>query len=180
VRAVLDSRLLHFVREGRIRIGTKLMVSAASLVGFDDGIDPLDPKYNTKSVETSPALCLAANSCRLARWDARLGFVQRRRQTIENEGMLRVKSVSDLFDDGGKVPLMDFVVVKKFPVLFLNQDLCSSKARVLSEAEEYQRIRKLDKGRQFLMERYADEVEAECLEVRGAVWHGFRTVFATN
>ena len=166
VRAVLDARLCHFVREGRIRLGTKLMVSAASLVGFDDGVDPLDVIYDTASSESSPALCVAANSCRIARWNAKLGFVHHCREQKRDEGVLRVRKISDIYEDGGKVPLIDLVVLRKHPVSFLNKAPNSSKSHILSLSEELERLRQLEKDRQSLVDHYADEIEAECALVR--------------
>ena len=165
VRASLDPRLIHFVQQGRIRIGAKLLISAAFLMGFDDGIDPLDSIYDTKESATSPSLCIFANACRLARWNAKLGFVGETRKLREDEGMLRVRSISDLFEDGGKIPMIDLIVIKRHPVMFLNQDEESGKAKILSEAEESERIRNVDKDRQRLIEKYADDIERECLQV---------------
>jgi len=169
VRAVLDARMTYFIREGRIRVGTKLLVSSAFLVGCDDGVDPLDDEYDTDTTTSSPALAIAANSCRLADWRAKLGFVPYSKQIKRNEGMLRVKSVLDLFDDGGKAPLMDFTVLKRNPILYLyrqnSTDSTTKNVHILSEAEEAERLLALEQARQDIADRFIDDIRKECSAV---------------
>ncbi|ORZ39398.1 hypothetical protein BCR44DRAFT_127127, partial [Catenaria anguillulae PL171] len=94
ILAVPDDVLLSAVHRGRIRVGCKLAVSMAPMINNADGIaavdatpdwppvtsqdmtyDPLDPDLSA----TAPTLKLSCNSTKLARWDAKLGFMGGRR-----------------------------------------------------------------------------------------------------
>jgi len=75
VPAILDEALSSFVHSGRITIGSKIVTCGAILLGCEEGIDPLDDSYCSYSKRCPVALKLTANSTRLAKWNAKLGFV---------------------------------------------------------------------------------------------------------
>ena len=161
VHAKPDLFLCRQIHEGRIRTGTKLLVSNASLYGSADGVDPLDEGYES-SPETS--LKIFANSTRIAKWDAKLGFLKFNRQLKEAEGLLHVQKLRDIIRGGGRVPLIDFIVVKRHPLLFLKQ--CSDQtSKVLTEAEEDARIHRLEDAKTQLAEDVSNTLEEECSKV---------------
>ncbi|GAX28826.1 breast cancer 2 susceptibility protein [Fistulifera solaris] len=162
-RAIVDLQLTRFIQQERIRVGTKLLISGASLRGFDDGVDPLDSSFDSFDEEKSPALILYANSCRIAKWNAKLGFVSNRFSGV-NEGLLRVKSTRDLLQKGGRVPLMDLVVLRRDPLMFLHkQD--DSLVRVLSEQEESERIRISEALKLDIVDELSESFREQCLKV---------------
>jgi hypothetical protein len=67
LQAVLDDPLSGFVHSGRIRVGTKLMISSAVLAGGADGIDPLDEGYTPSHTNCAVGLRLTANATRIAK-----------------------------------------------------------------------------------------------------------------
>jgi hypothetical protein len=78
IQAVTDAKLTEFLQSNIIRVGTKLIVSNAQLVGAKDGIDPLDEEYHPTDPSCKVGLMLTANSTCLPKWDAKLGFVKTR------------------------------------------------------------------------------------------------------
>ena len=169
VPALLDNALTSLVQQGKIPPGSKIMVCNGQLVGSDDGIDPLDDDYYSDRRTCPVFLKIAANSTRLAKWDAKLGFVHPK-YVAHQGGSLLVKSLCDIFPDGGAIPVTDLVICKKYPKLYLekivnleNQSIVSNH---LTEAEEAARQRELDTTHQCLSEKYADKVHDECSEVR--------------
>jgi BRCA2, oligonucleotide/oligosaccharide-binding, domain 1/BRCA2, helical len=172
LKAIPDSRICQFIKNGRIREGNKLCISNARLFGSEDGIDPLDKLYDTSNVNC-PYLQIAANSSRLARWNAKLGFVIPRPQHSMNTGMILIRSLSDIFEDGGRIPLIHLQIRKRKPIMYLERthhgDQQDRRGRILTEKEETARIEQFEKKRQQIIEQYTDDVHADCLEVRCTV-----------
>jgi breast cancer 2 susceptibility protein len=170
VRASLDLPLSNYVEQGRVKVGSKILVSDAHLVGFEEGVDPLDPTYDALDRQCSPVLRLSANATRLARWDAKLGFVRPTKATRASGGLLRVEKVSDIVPAGGRLPLIDLIVVRKYPVLYRekkgNETTATPGAdrnpRTLTESEEAERLISLEKRKHYLAEKVLQEVETEC------------------
>lgn len=168
VRAAPDVKLCEFIDKGIIRVGTKLLVSNSTLTGHDEGVDPLDPSYDPLEEQGSgPILHIAANSTRLVRWDAKLGFMRPSKQLAEQDGMLLVLKLSDVFEGGGRIPLIDLRIKRRYPLQFLErQSTEGAKARVLTERQENARLEELDNQRQRIVDKYSEEVQSECIKVR--------------
>jgi breast cancer 2 susceptibility protein len=174
VQASLDAPLTSFVQDGRIKVGRKLLVSNANLLGFDEGVDPLDANYDAMNRESSPVLCLCANATRMARWDAKLGFVRPNQELLASDGLLRVQKVSDVIPSGGRVPLIDVLVVRRYPLMYREkkretsalESTSDQKPRSFTESEELERLDQLEKRKLDIIDRVKDEVEAECIKVR--------------
>lgn len=165
VHSAPDVRLCEFIARERIRVGTKLFVSNATLMGFDEGIDPLDRSYDPFTSGTGPVLHISANATRLARWDAKLGFVRPNKDIASQEGMLLVRKISDILEDGGRIPLIELRVKHCFPLQYLERNNESGvKGNILTAEEESTRIEKLEKRRQYLIDHFADEVQVKCVQ----------------
>jgi breast cancer 2 susceptibility protein len=167
VPAILDSVLSNLVGSGKIRVGSKLMICNAQLVGSEDGVDPLDDDYLSDRRDCRIALRITANNTRLAMWDAKLGFVHPK-FTSQQGGSLLVKTLSGIFPDGGTVPAIDLVLCKVYPRLYLEQ-LKNDKAVVtnhLTEAEEAARQNDKEINRQRESEQFVSDGGTEFSEVR--------------
>jgi hypothetical protein len=167
VPAILDSVLSNLVGSGKIRVGSKLMICNAQLVGSEDGVDPLDDDYFSDRRDCRIALRITANNTRLAMWDAKLGFVHPK-FTSQQGGSLLVKTLSGIFPDGGTVPAIDLVLCKVYPRLYLEQ-LKNDKAVVtnhLTEAEEAARQNDKEINRQRESEQFVSDGGTEFSEVR--------------
>ena len=183
IRAIFDPPLTLFLRSRKIRIGTKLMVSGARLLHCEDGVDPLDDQYDVQA-NCAPTLTVSANSTRLARWDTKMGFVSTHSGVPSTRGLLCVRKISDVLLEGGNIPMIEVIVKKRFPVLYREKSAdpqsASAKtmhqARVLTEAEESRRVLEFDKRKQNLVERFEEEIEAECIKVRCPAFHDLNPV----
>jgi len=169
VSALLDSVLTSLINGGKIRVGSKLMICNAQLVGSDDGVDPLDENYFSDRLNCPLFLKISSNNTRLASWDAKLGFVHPK-LTVNQGGGILVKSLCDIFPDGGNIPAIDLVICKRYPQMFLEQVKNIGTQIIatnhLTEAEEAARQNDHDMSQQRTSERYADNACRECSEVR--------------
>jgi hypothetical protein len=175
LRASTDPQLSSLVLAGKISVGSKIIVSNSTLVGAEDGVDPTDATFDPFSDE-SPTLRIYANAVRLAKWDAKLGFVRPSRNC---PGALLVSRISAVLEGGGTIPVIDVVVVKTYPLLYLEKaEESSSRSRILTETEEARRALSFEKMRQKLVEECSEEIEAECLkdvdEGAPELWHRMR------
>lgn len=164
--ATLDGALCGFVGNGRIRVGTKLLVSSSVLTGFEEGTDPLDDTFDPFKSSCSPVLQLSANSTRIAAWNAKMGFVRPTARIAKQDGLLLVRKVSDIIAGGGRVPLIHLTVMKRHPLKYLERAPDGGRARILTGKEESKRIEYEEKQQQCLVERFSEDVHAECAKVR--------------
>ena len=172
VSAILDCVLTTMIEGGKIRVGSKLMICNAQLVGTDDGVDPLDDDFSSDRRNCPIFLKITANNSRLAKWDAMLGFVHPKYTANQGGGIL-TKSLSDIFPDGGNIPAVDVVICKRYPRMFLEQvkDVAGQTIATnhLTEAEEAARENDHDMIHQRTSEHYAEHACKECSEVRMVV-----------
>ena len=110
-------------------------------------------------------LHIYANSTRLAGWKSQMGFVRPTAQLVAQEGLLLLRKISDIIPGGGRIPLIHLQVAKRHPLMYLESVPDGVKARVFTQKEESRRIDEEEKRRQYLIERFSDEVYAECVKV---------------
>jgi BRCA2, oligonucleotide/oligosaccharide-binding, domain 1/BRCA2, helical len=165
VRSDIDEALSAFIDQKRINVGTKLVISNAKLLGMLEGTDHLDAGFDVFDNDRSPHLEIRANACRIARWNAKLGFVSTFRQAASESGFLMTKRLRDVCVHGGSIPQIDVVVVESDPVKYLGRGN-DGNSRVWSEYEESDRIEEMEKSRQKLVEQFRDEITKECEDVR--------------
>ncbi|CAL8349263.1 unnamed protein product [Arctogadus glacialis] len=106
IKAQLDAPLTAMLRRGRLEPGGKLVVYGAELVGSQDGCSPLEAPEGLM-------LKIGANSCRRARWDAKLGFQRDPRPFL--------LPLSSLFSTGGAVGCVDLLILRSYPVLWMEK-----------------------------------------------------------
>ncbi|KAI1793117.1 hypothetical protein LXA43DRAFT_1060141 [Ganoderma leucocontextum] len=124
LRARVDRPLARAVRRGLISVGTKLAVSGAKLGG-----DRKEPCEILEAYD-STYLDLSGNCTHLAAWHARLGFVKDP----------FIATLDSLTPDGGRVPAMDLVITKTYPIAYLefvsNEDGTTTKLGPWNEKDE--------------------------------------------
>ena len=76
-------------------------------------------------VTDSTRLFLSANSTRPAKWDAKLGFQAKRVEPV---------SLRSIVADGGDIPCIDVVIMRRFPVKYVEN--VNGKRTARSEREE--------------------------------------------
>jgi len=138
IRCLLDRPLTKLLNDRKLVVGQKLCVYGAELVGSEQAVSPLE-------APSSLMLRLHANSTRRARWDAKLGF-------HSHTHAFPLPLVS-LFGDGGFTGCVDVIVLRQYPVqwmekmpdgtnIFRNSRLEEREAKRF-EADRHQRREKL-------------------------------------
>ncbi|XP_054649149.1 breast cancer type 2 susceptibility protein [Dunckerocampus dactyliophorus] len=106
IKAQLDEPLSIMLVKGRLAVGGKIIVHGAQLVGSQEACSPLEaPK--------SIMLKIFANSSRPARWDTKLGFYRDPRPFL--------LPLSSLFTNGGPVGCVDIVVLRSYPMQWMER-----------------------------------------------------------
>ncbi|KAF9426293.1 hypothetical protein BGZ94_006722 [Podila epigama] len=122
VPAMLDGHLKRAVQRGRLAVGTKVHVCQATMQGGENGGVAILERPNAISIG------LHSNNTRLARWDAKLGF---QKQPLQWTTRLR-----NIMPEGGLVPGLDVVVLRRYPVVFLETLENDVKVRRSAREEE--------------------------------------------
>ncbi|KAG9061184.1 Breast cancer 2, early onset [Linnemannia hyalina] len=152
IPAVLDPCLIRAVEGGKLKVGSKVHVCRARLSGAESGVAILE-LAGAGSESTSVSIVLQANSTRLAKWDTKLGF--------QSAPLIWTKRLRSIVPDGGLVPGLDVIVLRKYPVLYLEtlEDGVTKIKRTLAEE-----TRAVEAHRDKIQQRYQDmirEVEKE-------------------
>ncbi|XP_078078352.1 breast cancer type 2 susceptibility protein [Mustelus asterias] len=106
IKALLDLPLTSLLRKRRLVIGQKIIIHGAELTGSQDACAPLE-------APESLMLKISANSTRPARWYAKLGFHRDPRPFP--------LPICTLFSDGGMVGCVDVIVVRIYPMQWMEK-----------------------------------------------------------
>jgi len=148
--AAVDPTLERSIDRGRLGIGSKIHVCRAKLNGAENGTAILELMEGASS---SVSLVLQANNTRLARWDAKLGF--------QPSPLLWTKRLRSITPEGGLVPGVDVVILRKYPVVYL-ETLADGVTKIKRTAREEERA--AEAHQESLQSRYhqiVQEVEKE-------------------
>ncbi|KAH9824007.1 BRCA2, oligonucleotide/oligosaccharide-binding, domain 1-domain-containing protein [Melampsora americana] len=110
INCVIDATIFRSISNGRIKVGYKLAIGGALLRSSS-----LNKSNQSKVDESSvdePELMLEGNSTSRARWSESLGF--RNRPWFA--------SLRSLTSDGGRVSMMDIVILRMFPSMFIDEN----------------------------------------------------------
>ncbi|XP_035766109.1 breast cancer type 2 susceptibility protein [Neolamprologus brichardi] len=145
IKAQLDEPLTAMVHKGRLAVGGKLIIHGAQLVGSQDACSPLE-------APESLMLKICANSCRPARWDAKLGFHKDPRPFL--------LPISCLYSNGGPVGSVDIVVLRSYPMQWMERKPDGSVVFRSSRAEEKE-ARRYNSHKQKAMEILFAKIQSE-------------------
>uniref|UniRef100_UPI0037E81BE9 breast cancer type 2 susceptibility protein-like n=1 Tax=Semicossyphus pulcher TaxID=241346 RepID=UPI0037E81BE9 len=106
IKAQLDEPLTAMLHKGRLAVGGKLIIHGAQLVGSQDACSPLE-------APESLMLKICANSSRPTRWDVKLGFHRDPRPFL--------LPVSSLYSHGGPVGCVDIVILRSYPIQWMER-----------------------------------------------------------
>ncbi|XP_072899953.1 breast cancer type 2 susceptibility protein [Hemitrygon akajei] len=106
IKALLDSPLTNLLQKRRLVIGQKIIVHGAELIGSQDPCSPLE-------APESLMLKISANSTRPARWYAKLGF--------HCDPRPFPLPLSSLFCEGGMVGCVDVIVLRIYPIQWMEK-----------------------------------------------------------
>ncbi|KAG0040773.1 Breast cancer 2, early onset [Podila clonocystis] len=141
IPAVLDVHLHKALQRGRLNVGTKFHVCQASLHGAENGGVAILEQPDAVSIT------LHGNNTRLARWDEKMGF---QRAPIQWTTWIR-----NILPDGGIVPGLDAVVLRKYPVVYMEKLENDTKVRRSGREE----ARAQEAHRSKMEKRHAEIVE---------------------
>nr|XP_014349572.1 PREDICTED: breast cancer type 2 susceptibility protein isoform X1 [Latimeria chalumnae]XP_014349573.1 PREDICTED: breast cancer type 2 susceptibility protein isoform X1 [Latimeria chalumnae] len=106
IKVLLDPPLTVLVQRGRLSVGCKIITHGAEIIGSQDACTPLE-------APECLMLKISANSTRPACWSAKLGFHRDPRPFP--------LPLASLFNDGGLVGCVDVVVVRLYPIQWMEK-----------------------------------------------------------
>ncbi|XP_056139764.1 breast cancer type 2 susceptibility protein homolog [Lampris incognitus] len=144
IKAQLDVPLTAMLHKGRLAIGGKFIIHGAELVGSQDACSPLE-------APEALMLKICANSTRPARWNTKLGFHRDPRPFL--------LPVSSLYDTGGPVGCVDIVVLRSYPIQWMEKKPDGGFVFRCTRAEERE-ARRYDDSKQKAMELLFAKIQA--------------------
>ncbi|XP_072248251.1 breast cancer type 2 susceptibility protein [Leuresthes tenuis] len=145
IKAQLDEPLAAMLHRGLLAVGVKLIIHGAQLVGSQDACSPLE-------APESLMLKICANSCRRARWDAKLGFHRDPRPFL--------LPVSCLYSNGGSVGCVDIIILRSYPIQWMERKPDGGIVFRSARAEEKE-ARRYNSHKQKAMEMLFAKIQAE-------------------
>ncbi|KAM9359601.1 breast cancer type 2 susceptibility protein [Symphorus nematophorus] len=145
IKAQLDEPLTAMLHKGRLAVGGKLIVHGAQLVGSQDACSPLE-------APESLMLKICANSSRPARWDTKLGFHRDPRPFL--------LPVSCLYSNGGPVGCVDIIILRSYPIQWMERKPDGGVVFRSVRAEEKE-ARRYNSQKQKAMEILFAKIQAE-------------------
>ncbi|KAK3602522.1 hypothetical protein CHS0354_029340 [Potamilus streckersoni] len=145
IKTKLDIPLTDLVMHGRIQIGQKICIAGAELVGSKEACTPLE-------IPDSLLLKICANSCRSAPWDSRLGF--------QREPSPLCVPLTGLYGEGGLVGAVDIVIVRKYPLMYMEK-LPEGGCVFRNETAEIRERQNHENQQQDNMERFYQNMEQQ-------------------
>ncbi|XP_056906119.1 breast cancer type 2 susceptibility protein [Takifugu flavidus] len=145
IKAQLDGPLTSMLHRGRLPVGGKLIIHGAQLVGSENACSPLE-------APVSLMLKICANSSRPARWDSKLGFHRDPRPFL--------LPVSSLYSSGGPVGCVDIIILRSYPILWMERKPEGGTVFRSGRAEEKE-ARRYNIHKEKAMEILFDKIKAE-------------------
>ncbi|XP_061916438.1 breast cancer type 2 susceptibility protein [Entelurus aequoreus] len=145
IKAQLDHPLSAMLVNGRLAVGGKIIVHGAQLVGSQEACSPLE-------APESLMLKIFANSSRPARWDTKLGFYKDPRPFL--------LPLSSLYANGGPVGCVDIVVLRSYPIQWMERKQDGGVVFRSARAEEKEAAR-YNNHKQKAMEMLFAKIQAQ-------------------
>ncbi|XP_042270283.1 breast cancer type 2 susceptibility protein [Thunnus maccoyii] len=145
IKAQLDDPLTAMLHKGPLAVGGKLIIHGAQLVGSQDACSPLE-------APESLMLKIYANSSRPARWDTKLGFYRDPRPFL--------LPLSCLYSNGGPVGCVDMVILRSYPIQWMERKPDGGVVFRSVRAEEKE-VRRYNSNKQKAMEIVFAKIQAE-------------------
>ncbi|KAF0756440.1 breast cancer type 2 susceptibility protein isoform X2, partial [Aphis craccivora] len=127
VQGIIDYEMNMLLHKGIVKVGTKLIIYNAELIGAGEGIDPLDVHNGVK-------LKISTNSTRRVRWYTKLGF-------YKNSTLPIPITLESVLPHGGIIGSLSLVILRKYPIMFLEKKTSSKSSTnekmETIEAEKY-------------------------------------------
>ncbi|XP_008186509.2 breast cancer type 2 susceptibility protein-like [Acyrthosiphon pisum] len=146
VQGIIDYEMNMLLQKGIIKVGSKLIIYNAELIGAGEGIDPLD-------VHDSVKLKISTNSTRRVRWYAKLGF-------YKNSTLPIPITLESVLPHGGIIGSLSLVILRKYPIMFLEKKT-NSKSIFRNEKMETIEAEKYKAYQQKSLEIISNKIKTE-------------------
>ncbi|XP_029302084.1 breast cancer type 2 susceptibility protein [Cottoperca gobio] len=146
IKAQLDEPLTAMLHKGRVAVGGKLIIHGAQLVGSQEACSPLE-------APESLMLKICANSSRATRWDTKLGFHRDPRPFL--------LPVSCLYSNGGPVGCVDIIILRSYPIQWMERKPDGGVVFRSVRAEEKE-ARRYNSQKQKAMEILFAQIQTTC------------------
>ncbi|XP_026814002.1 breast cancer type 2 susceptibility protein-like isoform X2 [Rhopalosiphum maidis] len=148
VQGLIDHEMNMLLHKGIVKVGTKLIIYNAELIGAGEGIDPLDVHNDVK-------LKISTNSTRRVRWHVKLGFYKNSTAPIP----ITLESV---LPHGGIIGSLSLVILRKYPKMFLEKKT-NSKSIFRNEKMEIIEAEKYKAHQQKSLEIISNKIKTELI-----------------
>ncbi|GAB1608266.1 hypothetical protein Ahia01_001110800 [Argonauta hians] len=143
LRMVLDGQTLSLVANMKIRVGQKLCICKAELVGSEEAFNPLEA-YSQVQLKVN------GNCCRPAKWNSRLGY--------QTDPWPFSIPLSHIHQHGGLVGSIDVVLTRIYPIMYMEK-VSGSRAIFRSSHNEHKVEEEHKRLRQETLERVYNKVQ---------------------
>ncbi|CAH1710534.1 unnamed protein product [Aphis gossypii] len=148
VQGIIDYEMNMLLHKGIVKVGTKLIIYNAELIGAGEGIDPLDVHNGVK-------LKISTNSTRRVRWYTKLGF-------YKNSTLPIPITLESVLPHGGIIGSLSLVILRKYPIMFLEKKT-SSKSIFRNEKMEIIEAEKYKAHQQKALEIISNNIKSELI-----------------
>ncbi|KAJ3073031.1 Breast cancer 2, early onset [Podochytrium sp. JEL0797] len=153
LKTQLDPVLCRTLVNGKFGVGYKLLICGAQTVGERGTKSPLE-------IADRLHLKICSNGTRLAKWDAKLGY--QKRSCPFQVGIARVSA------EGGPIPLVDVVVTRVYPVMFIESKVKRTQVEEDEEARKYEERMNIECQRiAYEYQKSSDGASLEGIDIRG-------------
>ena len=146
IQCRLDGELTKYLEQGKIYVGQKLRIFGAQR-SESEGVSPLEDGA------ASVFLRITRNGTRRAKWHERLGFHKHRTFPVR---------LSTITPEGGAVPAIDVVVLRKLPTLFVERT--GETKTVRTESEELEAAAAHTRKLQAEYQKYVESGDMDAAE----------------
>ncbi|XP_069162628.1 breast cancer type 2 susceptibility protein-like isoform X2 [Procambarus clarkii] len=144
IGAVVDDAMSRLLREGRVEIGTKLVIHGAELMGSSEACHPLEAPSTLQ-------LRLHTNMTRRARWWSCLGLVPQK-------GPMHTL-IGATLSDGGLVGRMNLTLARVYPLVYFERS--NGRPMFRGEKAHMRILKETQQEKEALMHKVVAEVERE-------------------
>ena len=144
IKARVDNAMIQLYREDKIRVGTKLVIHGAELIGHPSPCHPLE-------APESSSLRLHTNMTRRARWWSRMGLIPQRGPIPAQLGTV--------FVGGGLVGRVSVVISRIYPLIYFEKS--NGKSVFRGERAHLKLLKENQHYKETALHQIVSEVEKE-------------------